>query len=483
MLRNGLILLLAAGLTASLVLHWRWHRDFFGPTSAGHALPAEAVDPVAARFDAVFDHAAAQPGLAGAAIGFCLIDGSGAVIHEREARTAQIPASTLKTLTTSTALEVLGADFRFETALGFSAPVGRDGILDGDLIILGGADPMLSIADLRAWAADLVRTGVKSVTGRVIGDGRYLAGSLYPDFWNWGDIGNGFGSPVSGLNLEHNRFVARFLPGTAAGEAAEVVDLAPEVPGVVWWNLATTGPADSGDGIMIHGGERAGVIHLRGTVPLEGGELEVTGAVPDPERFAAHHLRLALGEAGITVLGEAAGAAGLVLEGLPVPEAVELPIRHLSAPLIDLITSIHATSDNLETECLYRLLGLHGGQPPDAVVRAHWTGRGLAFQGLRMVDGCGLARADHITPHDLARLQHLAASGPEGEKYLASLLATEDGTLRWKAGAMSAVRSYTGCITRADGTRHSFALMVNHFTDPAAVNALRDAVVAAMREE
>jgi hypothetical protein len=33
-----------------------------------------------------------------------------------------------------------------------------------------------------------------------------FSGSLYGDFWNWGDIGNGYGSGVSGLNLDHNRY-------------------------------------------------------------------------------------------------------------------------------------------------------------------------------------------------------------------------------------------------------------------------------------
>jgi len=169
-----------------------------------------------------------------------------------------------------------------------------------------------------------------------------------------------------------------------------------------------------------------------------------------------------------------------VLDGQAVPAASELPIRHLSAPLIDLVTSIHATSDNHETECVFRLLGLRAGQPPETVVRAHWAGRGLDFSGLRMVDGSGLARADHITPHDLARLQHLAATGPVGEAYVASLPVNDDGAIRWKAGAMSAVRAHIGYATAASGERLSFALMVNHFSDRDAVAALRDAVFAAM---
>lgn len=97
-----------------------------------------------------------------------------------------------------------------------------------------------------------------------------------------------------------------------------------------------------------------------------------------------------------------------------------------------------------------------------------------------MEDGCGLARADFITPHDLARLQHLAATGPQGQVYLESLL-ERDG-LRWKGGAMSGVRSTTGQITTPGGRRLCFALMINHFTDSAAAQALRDAILRLMRD-
>ena len=129
------------------------------------------------------------------------------------------------------------------------------------------------------------------------------------------------------------------------------------------------------------------------------------------------------------------------MEGEIVPEISSELLVHQSPPLLDIVTSIHATSDNHETECLYRMLGVQTGLPPDEAIRQHWKERGLDLTGLRMVDGSGLARADHITPKGLALLQHFAAGGPEGEAYVGSLLATPDEVLRFKAGAMSAVRS------------------------------------------
>jgi D-alanyl-D-alanine carboxypeptidase/D-alanyl-D-alanine-endopeptidase (penicillin-binding protein 4) len=457
MVKNVIILLLAAALTAVL---WVENRP----------VPPPPATPAPHPVKALLEQAAVNPELAGAAIGFCLLDPQGRVIVDHQAHTAFIPASSLKTVTTATALEKWGPDFRLETRVMASAPM-QEGVIAGDVVIVGGADPMLSLTDVESWAATLKERGLKRISGRILGDGRLFKGSIYDDFWNWGDIGNGFGSAVSGLNLEHNRYAAVFRAAEQVGDPAEFLGARPPVPGITWKNETITGPAASGDGVMIHGGEATGVVHFRGTVPLGQPEFQVLGAVPNPELFAATALRELLRSEGIEVVGEAA----------PVGDAkagdVEL-IKHVSPSLKEIVTSIHATSDNHETECLFRLLGLRENKPADVVIREHWKARGLEFTGLRMEDGCGLARADFITPHDLAKLQFLTGSGPQGVVYKESLLSKD--SLRWKGGAMSSVRSTTGFLTTKKGEQLCFAYLVNHYADSAPVNALREALLAAI---
>ncbi len=448
------------------------------PVVAPEPEPEPEPDPRFFAFEAAFASVADDPGLAGAAIGFSVIDSAGGTIYEHNGEIAHIPASALKTLTTATALEVLGPEFRFETRLGVSEP-DEKGISEGDLILIGGGDPMLSIADYQSWIEGLIKAGLVSVPGRVIGDGRHFQGSIFADFWNWGDIGNGYGSPVSGLNLEHNRFTATLMAAAAEGEAAALGAIVPEVPGVEWNNESLTGPAGSGDGIVIHGGERTGIMHLRGTVPL-GEELYVKGAVPDPEKFAAHHLREALLAAEIVVGGAATGAGELVLKKEAVPAIGKELLVHRSPSLLEIVTSIHDTSDNHETECLFQTLALQTGMPPAEAVRSHWEGRGLDLSASRMVDGSGLARAGFITPQALARLQYLASTGPHGAAYVGSLLTAFDGALRFKAGAMSAVRSITGLLEAESGEVLSFAFIVNHYSEVSSVQRLQGELLGAM---
>ncbi|MDH4454866.1 MAG: D-alanyl-D-alanine carboxypeptidase/D-alanyl-D-alanine-endopeptidase [Verrucomicrobiota bacterium] len=411
--------------------------------------------------------ARASTALAGAAIGFCLINAEGEAVLAEDAETAFIPASSLKTLTTATALEILGPDFRFTTELKSAAPI-KDGVIQGDLVIIGGGDPMLSVDDLKDWAADLKLRGLVRVAGGIRGDASVFPGSLYGDFWNWGDIGNGYGSGVAGLNLNHNRYILAFRAGAALGSPASILGTEVEIPGVVWNNEVTTAAPDSGDGVVIHGGETTSLIHLRGTVPLGAAKFQVNGAVPDPAGFAVHQFHRALQEVGIQ-LGAGSPSMASPAHSL---------LQHSSPPLIEIITSIHASSDNHETECVFRMLGVKAAKPSAEVIREHWKARGLEFIGLRMEDGCGLARADFIRPLDLARLQLLAGQGPQGAAYKASLL-SQDG-LRWKGGAMSGVRTFTGYVTGKSGTEYCFAFMVNHYTDGKAVSELSKRVMEAM---
>ena len=110
----------------------------------------------------------------------------GEAIGERNADIAVIPASNQKIPIAAAALERLGADFRYTTTVvAASAPVG--GVVDGDLFLVGGGDPLLSsdwypTSNLERYPvtsptsldslADLVAAaGVTGVNGAIVGDG------------------------------------------------------------------------------------------------------------------------------------------------------------------------------------------------------------------------------------------------------------------------------------------------------------------------
>jgi serine-type D-Ala-D-Ala carboxypeptidase/endopeptidase (penicillin-binding protein 4) len=106
----------------------------------------------------------------GTAVGYLLIDlESGQVLAELNPDLPLIPASTAKLATAVAALDVLGPEHRFRTEL-LAGGVIENGVLHGDLILRGGGDPLLDLADLLGLAVRLHTSGVREVDGRFLID-------------------------------------------------------------------------------------------------------------------------------------------------------------------------------------------------------------------------------------------------------------------------------------------------------------------------
>lgn len=446
-MKNGVIAVLVVAL---LGLSW-WH---FGEVT-------EAPEVAADRFGAVREVVRSMQGAEGfreASVGFCLLDSGGAVVVDERGGEAMIPASALKTVATATALELLGPGFRFETRVGVTAEV-VDGVVDGDLVVVGGGDPTLGEVGLGELVEAVRGAGVLRVTGGVIGDARVFPEAGASDYWNWGDVGNAYGAPVCGLNFARNRLVLGFRPGRVAGERAEFLGASLQLDGVEWENRVVTGAVGSGDGTVVYGGPYAGRVVMRGTVPAGEKRFEVGAALPDPPRYVAQRVRQLLEEGGVRIDGAARGSREVV----DAVDVVAVLGRTRSVPLEEIVRHINRVSDNVEAQVLYLKTG------GEQAVREHWAGRGLVFSGLRIEDGSGLARANHVTPLDLARLNRLAATGPAGDVFVGVSNPYYGGRVRWKGGAMSSVRSYVGCVDSESGERFTFCLMVNHYRSSAEV--------------
>lgn len=408
--------------------------------------------PPAGELPGLFGEWSADPSLQGALLGFCVLDDLGRPLFASPlAASVLCPASALKTVTTGAALGMLSPDFRFESVLASAAPLSPDGVLPGDLVLVGGGDPTLSTRDLQRMADQLVRKGLKQVKGRIRSDATVFPGPPVSDHWNWGDIGNAYGAGAYGVNLDHNRLSTRFDPGPAVGDPAEFLGGGPVSSDTRWDHQVTTGPAGSGDQVMIYSEPRGRVIRLRGTVPLGEGGFTVSGAIPDPPALAAETLAAFLAKGGVKILEQPA----------PGDEAAVPLVFHRSPALPVIIDHLHRVSDNLEAQCLFLTLGNHLGRDPAEVIRAYWENHGVTFTGLRMIDGSGLARANMIRPLDLAKINHAARRGPHGERFRQSLTSYLDGKVRSKLGAMSGVRTEVGFLTLEDGREVTFALMAN----------------------
>ena len=127
---------------------------------------------------------------------------TGAVLEQREAQTTMPPASVTKAVTALYALARLGPEFRFSTRVLATGPV-VEGVVQGDLMLVGAGDPTLQTDQLGDLAASLAARGVKSATGRFLTWDRALPSVLRIS--DEQPVQVGYNPSISGLNLNFNR--------------------------------------------------------------------------------------------------------------------------------------------------------------------------------------------------------------------------------------------------------------------------------------
>nr|MCU0470050.1 D-alanyl-D-alanine carboxypeptidase [Arcicella sp.] len=174
---------------------------------------------------------------------------------EYNAKKSLVPASTMKLISSATALMAMGENFTYTTTLEYSGEI-KDSVLIGNIFIKGSGDPSLGswrfknkpdykhLTDI--WAKKIKDLGIKEIKGRVFGDGSVFDENVVPDSWSWGDMGNYYGSGAYGLNINENLFWATFNPSKYL-EAAPLVKTIPDLPYYGKINRVLTDKPNTGD--------------------------------------------------------------------------------------------------------------------------------------------------------------------------------------------------------------------------------------------
>ena len=228
----------------------------------------------------------------GAQVGICIRTLSGKVLREDNADLNFIPASNLKIVTAGAALKRLGADFRFETAVAYSGSVGTDGVLHGDLYIIGCGDPTLGSQAALAmpkdslfsrWERAVRGAGIRSIAGSIIADSRRMPAEVNGS-WMYEDLGTYYGATCSALMFNENCLEITVAPGTGAGDEVIICSenagkirsadsgrkqMLPNRPWMKIMNNCTTGPEGSGDKSYLLVSEFAAIGHLVGSYAVD----------------------------------------------------------------------------------------------------------------------------------------------------------------------------------------------------------------------
>ena len=359
--------------------------------------------------------------------GFLAVNMKGDTLVNLNSGRRMVPASNLKLITTGAALLNLGGDYRYSTTFATAAPV-RDSVLAGDLVVIGGGDPLigelfpyLSAPDetFGKWYKILTDNGIRSVAGDIIGDGSWFGGPQYHPDWNVEDVETRDGVVPSGL--------------TWRGKMGDTLPDGPSTAALRYreWLDAAAGQMAGHDG------------HISPAAPAD-------PVAPD----------------SLLILG-----------------SVE------SLPLRDLIRIANCQSDNFIAETLIKTLGknINGddayGPSTEALHKALAPLGLMAASGrMRFADGSGLSRKNYVSPAFMVAFLRAMARSRAWNDFLESLPfpGEKETTLerrlpkrpyalrhriRMKSGSMNGVRCFSGYILPQSGRKEeiiAFSILTNN---------------------
>ena len=458
---------------------------FLYPQAHTHtAKPAKSAVPAKDQLAESLRVLLADPALSHAQFGICVKTLDGQVLYIYNDGLLFTPASNAKLLTTAAAYALLPVKtLTFTTNVVADGVIDPQGVLHGDIVLLGSGDPTLSrrvypyrspqsalpipqanapaepvkpitdmdVLDLHAQQVE--QSGVRSVEGSVIGDDSFYVDEPWGESWGWDDLQWSYGAPISALTFADNT-IELTIATDPASPAATAAQWAPNVDYYTLENTMVPTPA----GQTPHPGldRRPGSLLVRawGTVPANG--LHVGLAVEDPAEFTAAAFKQALLSRGVTVTGnaiarhkstfETSGFADQRSQPLHLnpsdQETVVAPLEnrrllaaHLSIPLAQDITLTNKTSQNLHAELIFRLLGKTFGSDgsfaqASRVERQFLLDAGVNDSDFFMYDGSGMSPDDRVAPRAYAQLLSYASRQPWGAAWRDTLpVAGVDGTL------------------------------------------------------
>jgi D-alanyl-D-alanine carboxypeptidase/D-alanyl-D-alanine-endopeptidase (penicillin-binding protein 4) len=384
-------------------------------------------------------------------------------------------ASTLKTITTITAFNVLGKGFKYQTHIGYSGTI-TDGTLNGDVIIKGSGDPTLGSPRYESSREEHILTlmvdalrkaGIKKINGRIIGDDSIFGTQSIPDGWIYEDVGNYYGAGTSGLCWRENEYNIHFRTGEI-GTPLEIIRQSPAMPYLKFMNEATNAPAHTGDNTYAYLPENTNVVYLRGTYAADQTKKYVSAALPDPAFDAAFRLNDTLNGLGITATGGPASATTLTAKGQVAPTITTDLLTVSSPELSKIIYWTNQKSINLYAEQLLKTIAWKSGKPVSTingvtVLQDFWKQQGIDPNSLNIFDGSGLSPADRVTTRTLATILLSATKQPWYRDFYESLPVYND--MHMKSGSIINVLNYAGYQTR-NGQQLCFSIMVNNYNGP-----------------
>jgi len=427
-----------------------------------------------------------QPEYKNASVGIHIQDlESGETLFELNSNKLLIPASTMKLISSASALEMLGADYRFKTKLGYIGETEKNNVLNGDLIIIGGADPTLGSEHfmghyfnphfLQVWAQKIKSANIQQIIGDLILDTSIYDSEKVPATWIWEDIGNYYGAAANAFTVYDNLFRIAFNSPRKIGKATKITSMYPKIEGLEIINEVVSADNYS-DLAYVFGSPFDKKRVIRGTIPRNRKAFTIKAAIHQPEELLAEEFLKYLANEGVFISGE------IKFEKIN-KKAFQTVYIQESPTLAEIVKVLNYESVNLFAEHLvkqiaFEKIGVGNRQSGIELIEEFWKSKGISTEYLFMEDGSGLSHFNAVSPAFFtAVLNFMTKRSTNKKTFLNSLPGAGEGTLKRfdkelfpentlkaKSGSMTRVRCYAGYLDVDSGAKVAFSIMFNNFS-------------------
>jgi len=430
------------------------------------------------RVDFVVRHITRRPAVKHASFAVCIHNiTKDSTIYSRNEDLFMMPAAINKLFTSAAAYSRLGPKFTFENFLYYSGSI-EGGTLNGDLIVVGSGDPFFcsdrfayTDSTFNRLAAGLRKMGIRRINGHVYVDTALFEDEMMHPSWQWSDIGNSFGSGACGLNYNENSVDVHFRAGRRVGDPAVVTSVQPEIPIA---NHVLTGSRDTAFDITFYGSPYENSRICRGIIPLGTADTHFRASMPHPALAMAQDFTRYLRRNGFTVTGEPS-------VDFTMPKKYKQVCVDTSFNLLTITALTTQTNSNIAAESLFKLMGyLRDGHGCYASGRKflydYFNELNLDPREVKMVDGSGLSRDNHVTAYFVTQFLDAVARQPFFWDFASALGISQKMpeyavipeipggcSLRVKSGIMPGVRNFVGYFTNDDDEMFSFAILCNNY--------------------
>lgn len=410
-------------------------------------------------------------------------------LYEKNAKKSFILASNTKLFTTSCALMKLGPDFNFSTKVYYNGAISTDGVLNGNISIIGGADPNISarfqndnsVAIFQDWTAQLKKLGVKKIEGDIVlDDSMFDSEYINPD-WVKHDLAEWWVAPVSALSLNDN--CIDITVEATKNEEKALIKVSPDTKYITIINKIKT-KAKPREKIAFSRKNAANEITIWGEIEV-GTTYKFSVAIHHPTMFFGMVFKETLEKNGVIVNGE--------IKIKKISDEKEAPklLAEFKSDILRTITVANKVSQNFYAECLLKYLGYkfkdEGSSKNGASVINEFL-KEIKIDEIEIKDGSGVSRGDMASPEQICELLNYMRTCKYGKHFIDSLAVggAQEGTLKYrfneeqfkgkitgKSGSLSRVANLSGYIDAENGDCIIFSILSN---DKNGNNKLLDAI-------